>query len=57
MSFIESQSYNICCAEKLFSQEEKPKKKKKSKFGSFAEAFFLLCALTVFLTLIYRVIH
>ena len=57
MSFINSPSNNICCAEKLYSQEEKPKNTEEKSIGSFAKDTFLLRFLTVFLALIYRVIH
>ena len=42
MSFIDSQSYNICCAEKLFSQEEKPKnhRRKNQSLDRLLKPFF-----------------
>ena len=40
MSFINSQSNNICCAEKLFPQVEKPKNTDEKSIGSFAKATF-----------------
>ena len=44
MSFIDSQSYNICCAEKLFSQEEKPKnhRRKNQSLDRLLKPFFAL---------------